>query len=618
VTNATVTLPALITVPGVDILATGQWDLSTGQATFTPEDLANGVDAAQCPAIGAPVIKLGHTDPRFDGEPAVGRIINMALAAGSNKVTGDLAGMPGWLGAVMESAYPNRSIEACRDVRCQIGHLHPFVITGLALLGVTPPGVGVLGTVKDVAALYGVNASAQEGTRVNDLTMAAGVTTEDVRRQYYADPATGYSMWITEMQLDPPQLIVCDEATDKVYRVPVTIKNSTITFGDAVEVEVTYQDIAAARGTGTALVFASAADSRAGIVIAGAIGSHSTGTSTASWSGPTAKKNLGTSASTATLRKAFAWVDSSTDGRSKSDYSFIHHFVSADGTVGDASTVACSSGIGILNGGRGGTSIPDGDKQGVYDHLAAHLRAAGLEPPDLNASASAAASADPGDEEPAEAAAGHGPMTGEHSHAHPAYASQGGDQTHTHMHSHAGDANHSHDHAAAASGTTITWEGDSKVDFTDEQMDQLRASLGLGEGADLNPALVVEAAGKLKERADAKVAASTRQMPPGVIAVDQERWDTLQQQVTAAEDFRRRQEVKERDSVISAAVRDGKFSRARIDHWVRLWDADPDGTRQVLAGLQRNVVPVSNIGIPGGDPDDVDDEYRALFGSPAE
>jgi hypothetical protein len=45
--------------------------------------------------------------------------------------------------------------------------------------------------------------------------------------------------------------------------------------------------------------------------------------------------------------------------------------------------VACSSGIAILNGGRTGTTIPSADREGVYRHLAAHLKDAGKDAPEL-------------------------------------------------------------------------------------------------------------------------------------------------------------------------------------------------------------------------------------------
>lgn len=112
-----------------------------------------------------------------------------------------------------------------------------------------------------------------------------------------------------------------------------------------------------------------------------AIGSHSTATSDGSWDGDANWKRLGNSASG--LRSATAWKDPDGDPATKAAYRFIHHEVSADGTVGAANLTAVRTGIGVLNGGRGGTTIPDGDRKGVYNHLAKHLRDAGAEPPEL-------------------------------------------------------------------------------------------------------------------------------------------------------------------------------------------------------------------------------------------
>jgi HK97 family phage prohead protease len=126
-----------------------------------------------------------------------------------------------------------------------------------------------------------------------------------------------------------------------------------------------------------------------------AIASHSTATSDASWDGPANEANLSTDDGAEVYRQAYAWVDPDGDPDVKSSYKFIHHFVSDSGSVGAASTTASSTGIGILNGGRGGTTIPDADRQGVYNHLAKHLRDADMEPPELaSASGEAAGDAD--------------------------------------------------------------------------------------------------------------------------------------------------------------------------------------------------------------------------------
>lgn len=115
----------------------------------------------------------------------------------------------------------------------------------------------------------------------------------------------------------------------------------------------------------------------------GAIPSHSTDTDTGSWNGPANEARLSNDAGAGTYRRAFAWVDSNGDADVKSSYKFIHHEVSSDGSVGAANTRACSAGIAVLNGGRGGANIPDGDRRGVWNHLARHLRDAGMEPPEL-------------------------------------------------------------------------------------------------------------------------------------------------------------------------------------------------------------------------------------------
>lgn len=155
-------MTTLVTLPGVDILATGTWALSSGPATFTADDLENAIDAATCPSVGDPIVKLGHVDPRFDGEPAVGRVTGMKLTSSGQKITADLT-LLDWLGEAASIAYPNRSIEGSRNFVCQQGHVHPFVITGLALLSVTRPGIGVLNSIEDVAALYDVAAAEPEG-----------------------------------------------------------------------------------------------------------------------------------------------------------------------------------------------------------------------------------------------------------------------------------------------------------------------------------------------------------------------------------------------------------------------------------------------------------------------
>ena len=83
------------------------------------------------------------------------------------------------------------------------------------------------------------------------------------------------------------------------------------------------------------------------------------------------------------LKKAYAWVDPDGDSDVKGSYKFIHHEVGAGGEVGSANVRACTNGVGILNGARGGADVPAAHRKGIYNHLARHLRDAGNEPADL-------------------------------------------------------------------------------------------------------------------------------------------------------------------------------------------------------------------------------------------
>lgn len=114
-----------------------------------------------------------------------------------------------------------------------------------------------------------------------------------------------------------------------------------------------------------------------------AIPVHHTAVSDKSWDGPKNEANLRLDEDPSYYRKAYAWVDPDKDPKTKAAYKFIHHEVSSDGTIGPANIRGCITGIAVLNGARGGTKIPEADKKGVWNHIAAHLRDADVEPPEL-------------------------------------------------------------------------------------------------------------------------------------------------------------------------------------------------------------------------------------------
>jgi len=116
------------------------------------------------------------------------------------------------------------------------------------------------------------------------------------------------------------------------------------------------------------------------------IQSHSTPTTDEPWDADKNVKRLRDDGDAAYYRKEFAWQDPDADPDTKGAYKFPHHEVSADGRIGAANTRACSAVIAVLNGGRGGASIPDEDRKGVWQHVARHLRDAGKEVPELQSS----------------------------------------------------------------------------------------------------------------------------------------------------------------------------------------------------------------------------------------
>ena len=110
-----------------------------------------------------------------------------------------------------------------------------------------------------------------------------------------------------------------------------------------------------------------------------AVASHSTDVVDRAWDGPEAEAALPAEATASDYRTVYAWNDPDGDPDTQAGWKFIHHH----GIGGPANVRACITGIGVLNGGRGGTTIPDADRRGVYNHLAKHLRDGDVEPPEL-------------------------------------------------------------------------------------------------------------------------------------------------------------------------------------------------------------------------------------------
>lgn len=248
--------PVLKTVPDVELIKVGTWPASTGVWTVTSDDLYAAVAAVQSPSVRRPVLKLGHNDTRFDGEPAIGYVDNMRVSDDGSTLLGDYAGIPAWLADVMASAYPDRSIEGQYKHKDQTGHVHDFALTAVALLGVESPAIGTLESLQDIARLYGVAATANqdEGTvtmktgtikaaEVVDEEVPVGpdVSITDVQRSFYDDIAKDNWWWIEEIYLNPAEVIaVDDEDEGKLWRVPFETTDGVVTWGTPQEVKREY------------------------------------------------------------------------------------------------------------------------------------------------------------------------------------------------------------------------------------------------------------------------------------------------------------------------------------------------------------------------------------------
>ena len=255
---ASVDLANLVDVEDVEVVQTGiEYSLASGPRTFTVEDLQDAVAAQDDPAVKTPRIKLGHVASlgiMEDGQPSIGTVTDMKLEQGDHLITGTLKQVPEWLAEVLPSAYPARSIEAAVEATTVTGNSWRMIITDLALLGVLWPGVT---TLEDIQALYSKEGpsnlkvlTTKEEVAALSVAAAAAVTAqvnvEDVNRAWSQfkreSDVAGMWWWVRAMLQEPNELIVEDEDTGSLYRVPYTIAGDNVKFDDPIAVKIEYKD----------------------------------------------------------------------------------------------------------------------------------------------------------------------------------------------------------------------------------------------------------------------------------------------------------------------------------------------------------------------------------------
>lgn len=285
----------LITFYNVELIEVGEWLTSSGPAEFTKAHLQGIMESQGDPFVKEPRLIIGHTpggsqepgpgmgkDGFFGEQPTIGKFVNLRLVENDTKIVADLVGVPKWLGDILPTAYPNRSVEVYYDVTTAKGS-YQAIMPRVAALGINLPAVASL---EDLQVLY-----SEEGPEGIELihvgervaasapptpkTSKASVDVDAVRQAYYEDFADGdrYWWWLKAMFINPSIIIAYDEDASTMYAVPYSTSSNAVEFGEPVEVFMQYVEsdtgkVAAQRATrealflGANIVYQNAAESR--------------------------------------------------------------------------------------------------------------------------------------------------------------------------------------------------------------------------------------------------------------------------------------------------------------------------------------------------------------------
>ena len=165
------------------------------------------------------------------------------------------------------------------------------------------------------------------------------------------------------------------------------------------------------------------------------------------------------------------------------------------------------------------------------------------------------------------------------------------------------------------------------MEFSDEQLAGIRQALGKKDGEDISAAEVAEGLTRMAAAAGTPAGvitaaapdADTPEISDGTYLVDGAIIKDWQNRAVAGDFAARQLVVRERDTVLAAAVAKGKFPQSRLEHYERMWDKDPDGARKHVESLAAGLVPMAATGSnPGYDPDMGGDfaeqaAYRQLY-----
>lgn len=173
-----------VTIRGVELVKVGRWFSRSHPKgrDYTEAELAAAVDAARDAEVDAAALKLGHSGALSelgDGAPAFGWVDKVRLSADRTTLLGDLVDVPAKLAAIMPKAFRRRSAELAFGVRTPSGKTYAMALTGLALLGATPPAVKGLA---DITSLYGLSGDPLPSDATDAIELATGLDLAGVGR----------------------------------------------------------------------------------------------------------------------------------------------------------------------------------------------------------------------------------------------------------------------------------------------------------------------------------------------------------------------------------------------------------------------------------------------------
>ncbi|MEV1245097.1 HK97 family phage prohead protease [Nonomuraea sp. NPDC049750] len=192
--------------------------------------------------------------------------------------------------------------------------------------------------------------------------------------RFFMDTAAGRDTFTTVKELG--ELGQWSYGYDPVEYSFGEFEGQRVRFLDALKVHEVSPVLVGA-GVGTRTLSAKSADVGAAAKAGRPVAPHECEVTSRSWDGAKTLAALSEDLRPSELRTVFAWQDAGADPEQKSSYQLPHHH----GVGGPANVRACLMGIARLNDGK--AAIPDADRKAVYDHLAAHLRDADIDPPEL-------------------------------------------------------------------------------------------------------------------------------------------------------------------------------------------------------------------------------------------